>query len=104
MERTVTKQEFKRALEDRKVLIVGTKYTTNGWTEFRVYIIEKSKAGLTPFKQVLVEDAPYFNKKNWSYKCVAWGTDRRLEVILGIGYTLGLKFHEIRQTYEWLQG
>lgn len=93
----ITKTQYKNALKTGRILIIGTKYTTNGWTSFRVFLIKDNN--LIPIQV----KAPYWNEKDWCYKCTAWGTDRRLEIILSIGYELGLKFHEIRQNYHWKQ-
>lgn len=98
METNITAKQYKKALEDRKVFIVGTKFTKSGWTQFRVYRIYNNQP-----QRIIVKDASYWNEKAHAYKCVAWGTDRRLEVILSIGYSLGLKFSDIRQNYHWFQ-
>ncbi len=92
------KKQYQKALEERRIVIVGVKYTKAGWTGFRVYEIHKNT--LVP---VIEEKASYWKDKKHFYECRAWGTDHRLEVILSIGYTLGLKFNEIRQNYQWLQ-
>jgi dissimilatory sulfite reductase (desulfoviridin) alpha/beta subunit len=93
------KKQYQKALEEGRIIIVGCKYSAkNGWVGFKVYEIYKNE--LVP---IIEKEASYWNEKNGIYKCGAWGTDRRLEVILSIGYTLGLKFNEIKQNYKWLQ-
>ena len=59
--------------------------------------------GASPFEPIVVTESAYYNDKDTNYKCVAWGTDRRLEIILSIGYALGLEFDEIKQNYKWVQ-
>lgn len=95
----MTKEQYKQALEDGRILIVGTRFTKNGWVEFKAYEIVDNK--LCP---IMIEKSAYWNKNNYNYRCLAWGTDRRLEIILSIGYNLGLTFHEIKQNYRWIQG
>ena len=89
----ITKTEYRQALEQSKIVIVGSKFTSNGWTEFQVYRIHKNE--LQPIE---VPNAGYHKNFN-TYKCTAWGTSRELEIILAIGYELGLDFHEIKQRY-----
>lgn len=86
----MTKEEYKKALEERRIFVVGSKYTRNGWTEFRVYEIKDNKI------ETVWVHSPYQNKKTGTYKCTAWGTSRVLEITLSIGYALGLKFDEMR--------
>lgn len=93
----ITKQQYKKALENRKIDIVGIKCTRNGWTEFRVY--RQTPHG---HEEVRVETSPYWSKTKQAYWCTAWGTSRTLEIILSIGYELGLDFSEIRQRYNEL--
>lgn len=94
----MTKQQYKKALQERRIMIVGTKMTRNGWTEFDVYELLKrpNKYG-SRMERVEVDCA--YSMENGGYKCVAWGTSRTLEIILSIGYKLGLDFNEIRQNY-----
>lgn len=105
MAQLTLKTKFKRALERGDLLIVGTNCTRNGWTKFRVFIPEKrtNRPGFV-LVPVQVPEAAYWSERLYSYKCTAWGTDRRLEVILKIGYALGLSFDEIKQNYKWVQG
>lgn len=92
----ITKGEYKKALEAGKIYITGSKYTSNGWTQFKVWRLFKNK--LIP----IWVNCPYANEKNWDYRCVAFGTNRQLEIILSIGYELGLEFNEITQNYRLL--
>jgi hypothetical protein len=92
----ITKEQYKKALEEYRILVSGTKYTRNGWTGFRVFEIRENK---------LIEinlDCSYKSKKDWGYSCSAWGTNRILEIILAIGYKLGLEFNEIKQNWAWV--
>lgn len=93
----MTKLQYKKALEQGKIIIIGCKFTANGWTGFKVFRVNKNQ-----IEPVIIKTA-YWSEKGGYYKCNAWGTDRRLEIILSIGYQLGLKFNEIRQNYKWLQ-
>ena len=93
----ITKKQFKTALEKRRIYIVGCKYTSNGWTGFNIYQLKNNS--LIP---VIVEKCPYYKTSKGYYHCSTWGTNRGLEIILEIGYTLGLKFEEIKQNYLWL--
>lgn len=93
----ITKTQYKWALEARKIYIIGTKFTRNGWTEFKVYRLAHNQ-----LEPVIVEKSPYWSKTAYAYKCTAWGTSRVLEIILSIGYTLGLEFNEIHQRYNEL--
>jgi len=99
----ITKKDYQKALEKGEVVIVGNRYSQkNGWVGFNVYLIQKNQ-----MIRIRPDDSlkalAYWDKKRGSFYCGAWGTDRRLEVILSIGYVLGLKFSEIRQNYRWLQ-
>lgn len=98
-------QHYKEQLEKGNifiVFIVGTKYTKNGWTEFKVYEL-RHKKGIIYHFPINCGKSPYWNEKKFLYKCTAWGTDRRLEIILSIGYSAGLSFAEIKQNYKWFQ-
>jgi hypothetical protein len=100
----MTKNQFKKALERGSIVIVGVKYTKMGWTGFKVYEIKGNRMErIDPYTSKNLASVGYWNEKGGYYKCNAWGTDRRLEIIINIGYTLGLKFSEIRQNYQWLQ-
>lgn len=89
-ENNITRQQYKKAIEQRRIFIVGTKYSRNGWTEFDVYEIRKNN-----LIRITVPNAGYYNKKNYNYKCTAWGTSRALEIFLAIGYELGLSFSDM---------
>lgn len=87
----ITKEAYKKAIEERRIFIVGTKYTRNGWTEFDVYEIRDNQ-----LLRIVRPEAGYYNKKNYNYKCTAWGTSRALEIFLAIGHDLGLTFEEMK--------
>ena len=100
--KNITKNQFKKALEKGNVYVVPSKYTRNGWTEYRIYRMAHNKViGKTDLLPVIVSDSQYHKEGN-IYKCVAWGTNRVLEIILSIGEVLGLSFHEIAQNYQML--
>ncbi len=92
----MTGKEFKKALEKYQIFVVGVQWTKNGWTGFRVY---HNNGGAM---LQITEKCQYWNEKKGFYQCRAWGTDRTLEIILSIGYALGLKFDEIRQSHRFL--
>lgn len=96
MENKIKKEKFKKALEENRVVVSGTKYNKNGWVGFRVFIQENSK-----LTEVDVE-CSYKSKKRLGYECSAWGTNRILEVILSIGAALGLEFHDIKQQWNFI--
>ncbi len=99
----MNKETYKKALQDGRVIIVGCKYSQkNGWTGFKVYLVTK-KGTLERIDGSDIKGVGYWNEKGGYFKCGAWGTDRRLEIILSIGYALGLQFKDIRQNYQWLQ-
>jgi hypothetical protein len=87
-------RKFKRAIKSGKINVVGVKQTSNGWTGFRLFMQDGT--------QICIQDSPYYSKTKGYYHCTAWGTDRRLEVVLSVGYALGLGFHDISQQYRWL--
>jgi len=90
MERNITSDEYKKTHQERRIFVAGAKYTKIGWTGFRVYILKDNT-----LKEVIVKDSPYWNQKDFMYKCGAIGTNRVLEITLSIGYALGLKFEDI---------
>lgn len=92
----ITKEQYKKALEENRIVVSGTKYTSNGWTGFRVFEIKGNK-----LNEILI-DCDYKSKKDWGYSCSGFGTNRILEIIIAIGYKLGLEFNEIKQNWQWV--
>jgi hypothetical protein len=92
----ITKDDFKKALDEKRVIITGALLTRNGWTGYNVYIINQP-GGNFPFT-MLSGMSPYWSEKKRFYHIVAWGTNRTLEIILSIGENLGLSFGEIKQS------
>lgn len=88
-------RKYRQALRTGKINVVGVSSTRNGWVGFRLFTQDDST-------QIVVKQSAYWSKSKGFYHCVAWGTDRRLEVVLSVGYTLGLQFNEISQQYRWL--
>jgi len=88
---TITKDGFKKALEERRIVIIGAKWSPkNYWVGFRVFEIRNNE---------LLELRGLGNLWNDKKGCYysTWETSRPVEVILSIGSFLGLKFHEIKQ-------
>ncbi len=94
------KEDYKKALEEGRIYIVGTKFTRNGWTHFDVY--ECKNYGDTVGMERITVPSAYWRESTGDYACSAWGTSRTLEIILAIGYKLGLYFHDIKQNYRTL--
>jgi len=91
----ITKEQFKQALDEGRVIITGEMKTRNGWTGFNVYILELGSD--RPWYRLL-NIGPYWSEARRLHHCTAGGTSRALEIILGIGYRLGLKFDEMPQS------
>ena len=89
-----TLAKYRRALKSGRLNVVGVKQTSNGWTGFRLFAHDGT--------QIVMHGSSYWSDTKGYYHCVAWGTDRRLEIVLSVGYALGLKFKEISQSYRWL--
>ena len=87
----ITKEEYQKATQQRRIVFAGRKYTKDGWTHFMPYIVPlHGNEDGTELKLVIVEESSYWNKKTHDYQCNAWGSNRVLEVFLSIGYALGL--------------
>lgn len=91
----LTKTIYKNALKAGRVFLTSAKETRNGITGYNLYIIRKNRVW-----QVLGHSVYWSNPKRY-YHVVAWGTSRTLEVILSVGYQLGLNFNEIKQNYNF---
>ena len=95
----ITKTKFKNALESGRVyLSTEIQNSRNGITGYNVYVRD-AKTGVM---SKITGHSPYWSEKKWCYHCVAWGTSRPLEIILSIGYELGLDFHDIKQRWNYL--
>ena len=90
MEINVSKKEFLKA---EQYIFTIANITKNGITGWNFYLY--SKKGDYPFQRVA--GGAYWNAKKGYYQINAWGTDRRLEILLSVGYSLGLDFHDIKQ-------
>lgn len=108
-EDNVSAETFTEALAQKRVLIVGVKFTRNGWTRFRVYIVNSRSTSEREeweplLKPVRVQCANSVNAEyGWEYASVAWGMDRRYEVIHNIARALGINGDRIHHA-EWIQG
>jgi hypothetical protein len=92
----MTKEQYKKALEDGRIYLKAS----NDRGTYR-HMWEQP----TDPAQRLTEITGlggYWSKKKQCYWVTAIGTSRPLEVILSVGYTLGLSFHEIMQRYTIL--
>ena len=87
---------YKKALEKGKVYIEGLNPgNRNGITKYNVYILNKDGS-----KKYIKGYGGYWSDNLDYYTCCVWGTSRPLEIILSIGYALGLNFSEIQQNYR----
>jgi len=94
----ITKTRFKNALESNRVFMTSEMQTRNGVTGYNVYI----KDAKGPTMRQLLGHSSYWSDTKRCYHCTAWGTSRPLEIILSIGYELGLKFNQIKQSWTFL--
>ena len=92
----LTKTIYKNALAKGKVYMSANNHTRNGITEYKLYV--KTKDGLTQVRG----HSPYWSKRKQAYWVTCWGTSRPLEIILSVGYELGLEFHDIKQNWNFL--
>ena len=92
----LTRTLYKNALAKGKVYMSANNHTRNGITEYNLYI--KTKNGMMR----VVGHSPYWSDNKCAYWVTAWGTSRPLEVILSVGSSLGLKFHEIKQNWTFI--
>jgi len=89
----LTKEIFKKALEEKRVFTTTKIKTQKGITGYNLYLIKKNLDILW-----ICGYSAYWSDNRECYHITACGTNRPLEIILSIGYNLGLKFHEIKQT------
>ena len=93
----MTKQKFKKILEQNKLYFAGTTYGRSGWTRFNAFYMSNNK--LVP---LWVEESLYWDKKHNCYNCLSIGSNRLVIILLDIGEKLGLEFTEIKQNYHFL--
>lgn len=84
----ITKQEFLKAKE---YLFTCANKTSNGVTGYNFYLLDKKRNR----KRVVGGD--YWSGNKGYHWVTCWGTYRPLEILLSVGYKLGLKFHQIEQ-------
>lgn len=94
----LTKEIYKKALEEGRVYMSANNHTRSGITQYNLYILNPTP-DITGMVQVCGHSNYWSDAKQVYWVC-AWGTSRPLEVILSVGYKLGLKFEEIRQ--KWI--
>ena len=92
----ITKTIYKNALKKGNVYLSTAMQTRNGITGYNVYIKRPGE-----MRQVFGH-SDYWSENKRCYHCTAWGTSRPLEIVLSIGYKLGLKFHDIKQNWNFL--
>ena len=97
----LTKGIYKKALKDGRVYMTTEMQTSrNGITGYNLYILNPSK-DIKGMAKVLGW-SNYWSESKQCYHVCAWGTSRPLEVILTIGYKLGLRFEEIKQNWKFI--
>lgn len=84
------KVEYKEALQNRNVVVVGLNETNNGVTKYKLLVNGNEIEGL----------GSYWSDTNKCYHVTCIGTSRPLEIILTVVRSLGLKFDEIKQNYR----
>ncbi len=98
----ITKKIFQKALKERRVFLTSAMQTNNGTTGYNVYIVECGNRGKNIDTKWLCGHSAYWSDSKECYHCTGWGMSRPLEIILSIGYSLGLKFDEIPQKHAML--
>lgn len=101
----LTKEMFKEALEEKRVYLTSELKTAKGVTGYNVYIQDFStgeNGHRGPQIMWLCGHSPYWSDSKECYHCTAWGLSRPLEIILSIGYKLGLTFQEMPQTHQMI--
>ena len=102
----LTKEIFKKALEEKRVYLTAALKTSKGITGYNVYILEVEDFinDIPPKTDILwlCGHSPYWSDSKECYHCTAWGLSRPLEIILSIGYKLGLTFQEMPQTHRMI--
>ena len=96
MKSDLTKRQFKTALEKGNVYMTEAMQTRNGTTGYNVYVMRSGKL------HKVYGIGLYWNNSKGFYHCATFGTSRSLEIILDIGYSLGLEFDENRQNYRFI--
>ena len=94
----ITKTKYKNALKSGRVFMTAAMQGRNGTTGYNVYIKDAKGSAM----RKLCGHSVYWSNKRRCYHCVAWGTSRPLEIILSIGYGLGLKFNDIKQNWNYM--
>jgi hypothetical protein len=87
-ELNITKEEFLKA---KNYLFTISNITKNGVTGWNFYLLNEDGT----IKKVMGGTA--WNEKKGYYHETAYGTDRKLEILLSVAYDLGLNFHDVEQ-------
>lgn len=96
----LTKEIYQQALKDGRVILTANNHTRNGITEYNLYI-ENPEPDMPGIRQVCGHSS-YWSDNKRAYWVTCWGTSRPLEIILDVGYKLGLQFKEIEQNWRFL--
>ena len=94
----LTKTLYKNALKSGRVFMTTAKTTRNGVTGYNLYI----KNAKNNQMRYICGHSPYWSDKKEYYHVTCWGASRPLEIILSIGHSLGLKFSEIKQNWNYM--
>lgn len=97
----LTKAIYRKALREGRVYMTAQIRTSNGITGYNLYIAEVDKHHKVTLLHVYGHSG-YWSKARQCYHVTCWGTSRPLEVILSVGYNLGLKFEDIKQNWNFL--
>ncbi|MFZ8801810.1 MAG: hypothetical protein ACO2PO_02270 [Candidatus Calescibacterium sp.] len=87
-ELNITKEEF---LGAKNYIFTIANITSQGITGWNFYLLNKNGT----IKKVTGGRA--WNAKKGYYHETAYGTDRKLEILLSIASELGLNFHDVKQ-------
>lgn len=101
----LTKQIYKKALIDSKVYIRCQNQGRNGVTKYGLSILRRTRRDNGTYDTRLWDvcgHSNYWSEKLGCYRVTCWGTSRPLEIILDVGYSLGLDFHDIKQNFTVL--
>lgn len=106
----LTKEIFKKALEERRVYLT-TKITTsrNDIIGYNVYILDIGELDIglsyrpSPVQMLhVMGHSPLWSDSKECYHTTIWSTSRSKKIILSIGENLGLKSSEILQTHQMI--
>ena len=94
----LTRAVYKRALETGKVYMVSN----DKGSQWKVYILRKGRNGRMYMAHVYGHSSLWSGRYN-AYHVTCIGMSRPLEIVLSIGYNLGMQEGDIRQNWTVLQ-